>query len=55
MSNVIDNDKQVAKELTLAVAAKMTTTISGGQMDYTNFAKNVAIVYGIIYAEVKKG
>jgi hypothetical protein len=54
MSNVVDNDKQVAKELTLAVAAKMITTFKDGAVDFEKLSNDIAKAYSIIYQTVKK-
>lgn len=52
----IDTDKQVAKELTLAVAAKMEIIYKKGNesgVDSEKTAEEIAKAYKIIYAAVK--
>lgn len=48
-------EKEVAKELTLAVVSKLNMPVKpGGIQDHEKFAQTISEVYAIIYAEVKK-
>ena len=55
MAGSTDNDKQVAKELTLAVIAKMHPPADDrNKLDVQLFADQVSKVYETIYEKVKQ-
>jgi hypothetical protein len=56
MSTDIYSEKQIAKELTLALVAKMSApvTAGGSGYDYKKFAEQIGEYFKIIHAAVKE-